>query len=203
MRNLQMSRSQLIVGTIAAAALAMSWTVADATRERVSESASAPTSVNANARAPHDWDWLVGSWKVHHRRLKARLVGSTEWEAFDGTLVNWTTMGGAGNVGDNVMNRPGTTIRGVGIRAFDPTSGQWLVWWLDASKPEIAPPMRGGFENGIGTFNGEDIVNGKPIKVRVRWSRITHSSAHWEQASSPDGGATWEVNWTSDFTRVQ
>ena len=28
-------------------------------------------------------------------------------------------------------------------------------------------------------------------------------SAYWEQAFSPDGGKTWEVNWRMDFTRVQ
>lgn len=30
-------------------------------------------------------------------------------------------------------------------------------------------------------------------------SRITPRSAHWEQASSGDGGVTWETNWISDF----
>jgi hypothetical protein len=26
-------------------------------------------------------------------------------------------------------------------------------------------------------------------------------SAHWDQAFSPDGGQSWETNWTTDFTR--
>ena len=198
MRNAQVSGLLALI-TMGGAALVLGRPAAAATRERHGASSSAASI----ARAPHDWDFLVGSWKVHHRRLKARLVGSNDWEEFGGTLVNWTTMDGAGNVGDNVMERPGGTIRGLGIRAYDAKSGQWLVWWLSASDPDITAPMRGGFESGIGTFMGEDIVNGKPIKVRVRWSRIMRSSAHWEQASSPDGGATWEVNWTSDFTRVK
>ena len=46
-------------------------------------------------------------------------------------------------------------------------------------------------------------VNGKPIKVRFTWSRITASSAHWEQAFSPDGGTTWETNWRMDLARVE
>jgi hypothetical protein len=188
-----------VSGAIVGAALAMGWPAGGAARVP----SDAPGSAAVMARAPHDWDWLVGSWTVHHRRLKARLVGSTEWEEFGGTLVNWTTMGGAGNVGDNVMERPGAPIRGVGIRAYDASSGKWLVWWLSATDPEISAPMRGGFANGVGEFFGEDSTDGKPIKVRVRWSRITRTSAHWEQASSGDGGATWEVNWTSDFTRVK
>ncbi|MEP6574756.1 MAG: hypothetical protein ABJD11_18800, partial [Gemmatimonadota bacterium] len=97
----------------------------------------------------HDWDFLVGHWTVRHHRLKTRLVGSTEWEDFAGTLVNWPTLGGQGNVGDNVMDLPSGTIRGVGIRAFDVRTGEWLVWWLDARHPEIAPPIRGGFKDGV------------------------------------------------------
>jgi hypothetical protein len=195
MRNIQVIAGWLALIAIAGAALATHPSEGSLSREQA--------AVSVHTLAPHDWDWLVGSWRVHHRRLEARLVGSTKWEEFEGTLVNWTTMGGAGNVGDNVMERPGGTLRGLGIRAFDSDSRQWLVWWLSASTPGIAPPMHGGFEGGIGTFFGADTLNGKPIKVRVRWSRITRTSAHWEQAFSPDGGATWEVNWTSDFTRVK
>jgi hypothetical protein len=164
--------------------------------------ASAPDSASRVTAAVHDFDWLVGSWTVRHRRLKARLVGSTEWDDFGGTLVNWATLGGQGNVGDNVMELPGGTIKGVGIRAFDATTGQWSVWWLNAQNPTIDPPLRGNFTNGVGTFLGDDTLNGKPIKVRARWSNITATSAHWEQAFSPNGGATWEINWVSDFTRV-
>ncbi len=150
----------------------------------------------------HDFDFLVGRWAVRHHRLKERLAGSQEWEDFPGTLVNWTTLGGRGNVGDNVMERPGATIRGLGIRSFDTGTSQWAVWWLDTRSPSIDPPMKGGFKDGVGTFLADDTFNGRPIKVRVRWSQITATSAHWEQAYSADGGATWEINWTSDFTRI-
>jgi hypothetical protein len=149
-----------------------------------------------------DWDFLVGSWAVRHRRLKRRLAGNNEWEEFDGTLVNWPILGGRGNVGDNVLHLPGGTYRGVGLRAFDPAGRQWLSWWLDGRNPAtIAPPVRGGFTDGIGTFIGDDSLDGRPIRARVTWSRITRSSARWEQAFSADGGATWETNWTSDFIR--
>ena len=34
-----------------------------------------------------DFDFFVGRWKVHNRRLRERLKGSTDWEEFEGTSV--------------------------------------------------------------------------------------------------------------------
>src|SRR5688500_18112007 len=150
----------------------------------------------------NDWKWLIGSWSVRHRRLKDRLAGSTEWEEFTGTCVNWPLMGGRGNVDDNVLNFPSGRYQGVGVRAFDIESKQWSIWWIDSRRPGIEPPVRGGFANGIGTFIGDDTWKGKPVKVRFRWTQITPTSAHWDQASSGDGGKTWETNWHMDFTRT-
>ena len=77
-------------------------------------------------------------------------------------------------------------------------------WWLDGRMPlgPLDPPVRGGFRDGVGTFTADEAFRGKPIKVRFTWSRITPTSARWEQAFSPDGGKTWEVNWEMDFTRL-
>lgn len=160
--------------------------------------------LSASELAAHarDWDWLVGSWDVWHRRLQERLAGSNDWDEFAGKSVLWLTMGGLGNIDDNSLDFPGGAYRGLTIRAFDPDTRQWLSWWLDGRSPSsIAAPARGSFTNGIGTFIGDDVFNGRPIKTRSQWSQITAASARWEQASSADGGATWETNWTSDFAR--
>jgi len=168
-----------------------------------SAAAAAPGPGPALTGHEHDWDWLVGRWNVRHHRLKARLAGSTEWEDFAGTSVLWLTLGGLGTVDDNVLELPGGTYRAVGLRAFDPKTGLWAIWWLDARYPtHIDPPVYGGFKDGVGTFVGDDTLDGRPIKMRFQWSKITATSAHWEQAFSPDGGATWEVNWRMDFSRV-
>jgi hypothetical protein len=64
-------------------------------------------------------------------------------------------------------------------------------------------PVHGGFKNGVGEFIYDDTFNGRPIKVRFRWTNITATSAHREQAFSPDDGKTWETNWTMEFTRAK
>jgi hypothetical protein len=152
----------------------------------------------------HDWDWLVGKWTVEHHYLKGRLDGSKTWESFKGTSTLWLTLGGLGTIDDNVLERPGGAYKAVGVRAFDPKTGKWAIWWLDGRNPDhIDPPVYGGFKDGVGEFTGNDTLNGKPIVVRYRWTDIKANSAHWEQAFSPDGGKTWETNWKMDFTRAE
>ena len=151
-----------------------------------------------------DFDFLVGRWQVHHRRLKERLANSHDWIEFDGTSVMQKLMGGYGNVDDNVMNLPAGAYRAASVRSFEPRSGTWSIWFLDARTPlgPIDPPVRGRFRDGTGTFLGDDTFQGIPIRVRYTWSKITPASCHWEQAFSTDGGATWETNWEMDFRRV-
>jgi hypothetical protein len=151
----------------------------------------------------HDFDFFFGNWRIHHHQLKARLAGSTEWQDFAGSCITRPTLGGQGNMDDNVIEAPGGTYRAVTMRAFDPKTEKWTIWWLDARRPHaLDVPMIGGFENGVGTFLADDTFEGKAIKVRFLWSRITPMSCRWEQAFSEDGGANWETNWIMDFTRT-
>src|SRR6185503_6961690 len=96
------------------------------------------------ARHAHDWDWLAGSWNVRHRRLNGRLVGSTDWQEFDGTCRMVPTLAGLGNMDDNWLDLPSGAYRAMGIRAFNPDTAQWSIWWLDAPVQTIEPPVRGG-----------------------------------------------------------
>lgn len=169
-----------------------------------SASAAAAAQKNSDAANPRkDFEWLAGKWNVRHRRLKTRLADDTRWEEFDGTSELWMTMNGFGTVDDNVIELPDGTYRAVGIRAFNPETGLWSIWWLDERNPtRIEPPVFGKFENGVGLFKGDDVFNGTPIKVRFIWSDITENSARWEQAFSPDGGKSWEVNWIMHFSKA-
>ncbi len=152
----------------------------------------------------HDFDFLVGSWRVHHRRLKERLAGSHEWIELDGTSSMRQLMDGYANVDDNVIHLPEGTYHGVSLRAYDAKTGEWAIWWLDSRMPHnpLDPPVKGRFQNGVGTFYSDDTLNGEPIRVRYIWTHETPDSARWEQAFSPDGGKTWETNWIMEFQRA-
>lgn len=153
----------------------------------------------------HDFDFLIGTWSVQSRRLKERLAGSHDWEAFNGTIRSFKLMNGQANVDDTEFDTPEGIYRGVAPRAHDPKTGLWAIWWIDARNPHGAldPPVKGRFSHGVGTFYADDTLRGKPIKVRFIWSHITANSAQWEQAYSGDGGKTWEVNWKQELQRTK
>ena len=153
--------------------------------------------------AVHDFDFYMGTWAVHHRRLVARLAGSDEWAEFEGTSTAWPILDGAGNIDDNVLELPDGDYRAISLRTYDAATDRWSIWWLDGRTPSrLDPPVVGGFVDGIGTFIAADTFDGRPILVRFLWSDITATTCRWEQAFSDDGGATWEVNWVMTSTRI-
>ncbi len=149
-----------------------------------------------------DFDFFAGRWRVAHRRLQRRLVNDTQWDEFGGACENRPVIGGLGNVDDNEIGLPDGAYRAITLRLFQPATRRWSIWWVDSRDMRLGVPVHGGFKDGVGTFLGEDNLNGRPIRVRFIWSDITATSAQWQQAFSGDDGATWETNWIMRFTRL-
>ena len=149
-----------------------------------------------------DFDFVIGRWNVWHRRLKERLAGCTEWVEFAGTSETHKVLGGLGNIEDNWLDVPGGAYRAVALRSFDPAKQAWAIWWLDGRNPwALDAPVTGGFADGVGLFYSDDMLDGRPIRVRFTWLRRDTDTLRWEQAFSTDAGASWETNWTMDFSR--
>jgi hypothetical protein len=149
----------------------------------------------------HDFDFLAGTWRSTQRRLKARGVGSHDWDEFPGDLVNTRHIGGVANVDEVVFPTKGWS--GLALRTFDVAKRQWAIYWVSSRRGVLdLPPVVGGFTGDRGEFYGEDVDDGRPIKVRFVWTRLGPDKAHWEQACSYDG-STWETNWVNDFERVR
>lgn len=154
--------------------------------------------------APKDFDFIVGDWQVHHRRLDARLAGCTEWTEFTGLCSTRKTLGGFGNLEDNILHLPSGEYRAVAIRSFCAESQAWSIWWLDGRSPaaRLDPPVVGKFTGDVGLFYADDVLDDRPIKVRFIWTCTPGDAPRWEQAFSPDEGRTWETNWVMRFTRM-
>lgn len=150
-----------------------------------------------------DFDFLIGTWKGHQRRLRERLKGSQTWEEFESTSVVQKVLGSLGNYDEVTMVRESGVFRGLTLRLFNPETRQWSIYWADSSGSGLGAPMVGEFTNGRGLFYDCEPFEGKRIFSRFVWTHDSPDTCRWEQAFSTDGGATWETNWTMDFTRIQ
>ena len=146
-----------------------------------------------------DFHFLYGRWAVAHRRLKERGAGCQDWDEFAGTAFCQGLMGGLCNVDENDLAERG---QGLSFRTFDVETRRWSIYWVSSASGLLQAPVNGRFANGTGLFHGEDVDGGRPVAVTYLWDRITHEQARWSQAFSYDGGATWETNWTMQFTRT-
>jgi hypothetical protein len=163
----------------------------------------------AKAAAPedrdgqHDFDFALGTWTMHLKKLEHPLSGSLKWVEFDGTLVARKVWDGRANMEEVELNSPGGHIEGLTVRFYNPRTRQWAIYWANAKNASVDPlPQIGQFRDGRGEFYGQDTLDGKLVYVRFIWTNTQSSSPHFEQSFSQDGGKTWEVNWVTDQTRV-
>jgi len=151
----------------------------------------------------HDFDFELGKWKIHLKKLDHPLTGSTKWVEFDGTSVTRKVWDGRSQIEEFETDSPsGTHIEGLTLRLYNPQSHQWSLSWANSRDGQLAQPMVGEFKNGQGEFYDHEAFNGKMIFVRFVWSETTTGKPHFEQSFSEDGGKTWEVNWITDQKRI-
>ncbi len=151
----------------------------------------------------HDFDFEIGTWKTHLRRLVHPLTGSTTWVEYEGTTVVRQIWNGRANLIELEADGPGGHFEGLNLRLYNPESHQWSLNFAGSSGGTLSQPTIGAFKNGRGEFFDQETLNGRAILVRFVISDITPNSCRFEQAFSEDGGRTWEVNWIATDTRVK
>jgi hypothetical protein len=88
----------------------------------------------------HDFDFEVGTWKIHLKRLDHRLVGSTNWVEFDGTSVTRKVWGGGADLEEFETDSPaGGHIEGLTLRLYDPQTHQWSLYWATSKSGAMGP----------------------------------------------------------------
>jgi hypothetical protein len=166
--------------------------------------AAQTTQVNGEHDGQHDFDFYVGKWHLHNRRLVHPLTGSTEWVEFDGTSVAREMWDGRANMDEFEADSPSGHIEGMTVRLYNADTHEWSIYWANGKAGAFSmPPTVGHFTNGRGEFYDHEEIGGKPAFVRYLWEVRSPKECHWEQAFSTDEGKTWETNWTIDSTRME
>jgi hypothetical protein len=173
--------------------------------------ASGPThSGQANAQSgpeqrdgQHDFDFDIGTWKTHLKRLVHPLTGSTTWTEYEGTTVVRKVWNGKANLAE--LEADGSTghLEVLSLRLYDPQAHQWSLNAVNSRIGTLGVPTIGEFKDGRGEFYDTEPFNGRSVLVRNVWSDITSDSCRFEQSFSTDGGKTWEVNWIATDTRIR
>lgn len=169
---------------------------------RSSADRSAAQSAHAPRDGAHDFDFEIGTWKTHLKRLLHPLTGSKSWVEYDGTTVVRKVWDGRANLVELVADGPAGHFQGLNLRLYNPDAHQWSLNFANAAGGTFTQPTIGEFRNGRGEFYDQETFNGRAILVRFVITQLSAGSCHFEQAFSDDGGKTWEINWIADDTRV-
>ena len=163
----------------------------------------AQTVADTSARdGQRDFDFNIGRWRTHLRRLDAPLTGSNRWIEYEGTSVVRSLLGGDANIVELDVTGPAGRIEGVLLRLYDRHARQWTMHYASRRGGRLTAPLVGAFRGDRAEFVGQEVFNGRSILVRFVISGITPDSATFEQAFSADGGRTWEVNWRAVDSRM-
>ncbi len=165
--------------------------------------ASGTSLLQTQTDGRHDFDFEIGTWKTHLRRLLKPLTGSTTWVEYKGVTVVRKVWNGRANLVELVADGPAGHFEGLSLRLYNPESRQWSLNFANINGGVMTQPTIGEFKNGRGEFFSQETLNGRAIFIRFVISDITPNSCRFEQAFSDDGGKTWEVNWIATDTRVK
>ena len=150
----------------------------------------------------HDFDFEIGTWKTHVKRLLHPLTGSTTWTEYDGTSVVSKVLDGRANMVELRMDGAAGHFEGVSLRLYNPQSHQWSLNFVNAGAGTLSQPTIGEFKDGRGEFYDQETLADRAIFVRFVITPVDPDQIRFEQAFSGDGGKTWELNWIATDTRM-
>jgi len=151
-----------------------------------------------------DFDFIIGDWDVHLKKLIGPLTGSTVWVECEGTSKIRKMWGTSANSEEFEVHNAAQDlhIKGQTLRLYNPDTHQWSIYLVNADKGVLSlPPVVGKFTNGVGEFYDQEDFKGKAIFVRYVWRALSPNATRMEQSFSEDGGKTWEVNWICSMAR--
>ena len=150
----------------------------------------------------HDFDFEMGTWKTHLRRLVHPLTGSTTWVEYDGITTVTPVWNGKANLIQLTASGSAGHFEALNLRLYNPAAHQWSLNFSNAAGGQLSQPTIGEFKNGVGEFFDQETLNDRAILVRFVITPRDNDHCHFEQSFSADGGKTWELNWVADDTRV-
>lgn len=192
MKPASLSVASVLVGALCCAPLALC-NAAD----------PAMPSSKASRDGQHDFDFNIGVWKTHIRRVLDPLSGSTQSMELNGTVTVRKVWDGRAQLEEIEADGPNGHWEGTTLFLYNPAAHQWSQTFADSKSGVLNPPQIGSFADGRGELYSQDTVKDRSILVRAVWSDIKKDSHHFEESFSDDGGKTWMPAFIASLTRIQ
>lgn len=175
----------------------------DTTPEPTPEATAVPYTLPEEA---HQLDWFIGTWKVDSRYLNDPATNQWLEDTVSSTIK--PIIGGFALQESFTGSLAGAPIDAISVRTFNSSIGKWEQRWLDNTSPGFAE-YTGEFKDGMFTGYSNrgyspEIEGGdsKQRGTREVFFNIMPDHFSWRLETTTDGGKTWTVIWTLEYSRV-
>ena len=149
----------------------------------------------------HDFDFNIGVWHTHIRRMVDPLSGSQDAMVLDGTVTVRKIWDGKAQLEEIEADGPKGHWEGLTLFLYDPKAHQWNQYFLNSKTPYLWPPQVGEFHDGRVELFAQNTIDGKTILVRTLWTGMEANGHRFDESYSDDGGKTWKLSFHADLTR--
>jgi len=149
----------------------------------------------------HDFDFNLGVWRTHIRRVLDPFAGGTHFRELNGTVSVRKVWDGRAWLEEIEADGPNGHWEGMTLFLYNPQAHQWSQNYVDSQNGVLTSPLIGEFRNGRGELYAQDTRDGRTLLIRAVWSDITPDAHHFEESYSADGGKTWVAVFMASLTR--
>jgi hypothetical protein len=164
---------------------------------------TAPPARVAPKDGQHDFDFNLGVWNTHIRRVLHPLSGNADSIELNGTVTVRKVWDGRAQLEEIEADGPNGHWEGLTLFMYNPQAHQWSQTYADGKTGVLTTPSIGSFSNGRGELYSQESVDGRSVLVRGIWSEIAANSHHFEISYSDDGGKTWVPAFIASLTRAR
>jgi len=174
--------------------------------ESVAQTAGATSDNGSHQSVPlrdgkNDFDFNLGVWHTHIRRVLDPFSGSDKAMELDGTVTVRKVWDGRGQLEEIEADGPKGHWEGMTMFLYNPQAHQWTQSFIDSQAGVLTTPLVGSFKDGRGELFSQETFRDKTVLIRGTWSDIKADSHHFEEDFSNDGGKTWVPAFIGELTR--
>lgn len=149
----------------------------------------------------HDFDFNLGTWRTHIRRVLDPFAAGSRVIELNGTVSVRAVWDGRAQLEEIEADGPMGHWEGMTLFLYNPAARQWSQSFANSRMGVLNAPLIGAFHDGRGELFAQDTFRERSILVRAVWSDIKPDSHRYEESYSDDGGKSWLVAFSAELRR--